>query len=202
MDSVDLANKMLGPLGGNLNNPEQYPEHRKMHMNSRPVEGGHTLHQFIDTAMMGVKNEQPWHRMAAYMLLAGRTNSEIALAADVVPGTVSVLRAQRWFQELLATLANESGAELHGLLQAEAQDALNRIVDLAQNAESERVRLAANIQLLEQAHGKAVQKIISHNTSRTYSSPEEETAALLQELDTLRSRNVKTIPSLPCPNPS
>jgi hypothetical protein len=46
--------------------------------------------------------------MAAYMLNAGRTNSEIAIAAGVKAGEVGVLRQQRWFQELCATIADST----------------------------------------------------------------------------------------------
>lgn len=200
MNSVDLANKvLLGPRGGNLQNPKQVPERRQHPLNAVRVEGGAGLHRFEDVAEMGLKNEQPWHRMAAYMLLAGRTNSEIAMAADVCAQQICVLRAQRWFQELLAVLANEQGAELHGLLQSEAQDALNRIVDLAQNADSERVRLTANIQILEQAHGKAVQKIVSSVSHTTHANPQDEMVALQEELRVLRERNQPIQPLLPCP---
>ena len=124
----------VGPYGGDLTAPVRMPERRNARFNGGvDVNGAPGLHRFekaTDVVKMGLKNEQPWHRMAAYMLLAGRTNSEIAMAANVHSPEVSTLRAQRWFQDLMATLANEAGADIAGLLSSEAQNSLNMMVDI------------------------------------------------------------------------
>lgn len=201
MESLDKALKVLqqestkpsnsvGPRGGNLDNPDQHPEWRKKEFNGS-IEVG--LHRFIDEtdcANGGLKNEQPWHRMAAFMLIAGRTNSEIALAAGVKPGEVGLLKQQRWFQELCATIANEEGEEVLGLLSSEAVASIQKLVTLREFAEAESIQFAAARTLLEQAHGKPVQKVISDVTSRRAQSPQEEMEQLQSELAALQNRNV------------
>jgi len=176
----------VGPCGGNLQNPATHPEWR-----TKSFEGSisHGLHRFVqseDKAYTGLKDEQPWHRMAAYMLNAGRTNSEIAMAAGVRPQEVGVLRQQRWFQELCATIANNDGEEILGALKAEALESINKLSSLRDFAESEAVQLSAARTLLEQAHGKPLQKIVSDVTSRRASSPREEFDQLTKELADLR----------------
>jgi hypothetical protein len=199
MKSIDEALKLLqrdstkpsnevGPRGGNLSNPAQHPEWRKSEFNGSIEKG---LHRFVDPedkATGGQKNEQVWHRMAAFMLVAGRTNSEIAMAAGVTPGEISLLKQQRWFQELCATIANEEGEEVLGYLSSEAVASISKLVDLRDLAESESIQLAAARTLLEQAHGKPVQKVISDVTSRRGMSPQEEMEQLQNELAALRNR--------------
>ena len=180
---------VTGPHGGNLHNPDQHPERRK-----EPFNGSisHGLHRFVkenDVAAAGLMNEKPWHRMAAYMLNAGRTNSEIAMAAGVAPGEVSILKSQRWFQELCATIANNDGEEILGALKAETIASINRLAQLRDYAESEAVQATCARTLLEQAHGKPLQKIISDVTSRRATSPREEMEQLQNELAALRNSN-------------
>jgi hypothetical protein len=111
------------------------------------------------------------------------------MAAGVTPGTVSVLRGQRWFQELQATLANVAGEEVLGAIKSYALEAVEGIHDIATNAESDRVRLSAYQLLLEQANGKAIQKTVSEISHSVNRSPSEEMQELQNELVALRSRN-------------
>lgn len=191
------AAPVLGPRGGKTDVHAMRPEYRNASLNAPMVDGFPMLHkgprptreEAITTATVGKCDEQPWHRMAAFMLLAGRTNSEIAAAASVGPATVSHLRAQRWFQELLAVLANETGADIVGLLQSEAAASLETLVSLRDTGESERVRLAAALALFEHANGKPVQKVISHSSHSVHATPQDEMDAIQQELAVLRDRN-------------
>jgi hypothetical protein len=177
-----------GPKGGLIDNPVYHPEARRSHFNS--PHGLDALHRFEknDTTRQGIQNEQPWHRMAAFMLNAGRTNSEIALAAGKDVGAVSQLRSNRWFQELCATIANNVGEELVGLIQSEAQESIETIVSLRDGSESDRIRLTAAITLLEHAHGKPTQKVVTDITHRRGLSPEEERRQLEDELNNIRGR--------------
>src|SRR5262249_33670998 len=107
----------LGPRGGNLEAAGSQPEARRSPLNANidPYSGLPQLHRkngFTDTAVVGRKNEQPWHRLMAFMMLANRTDSEIAMAADVSIETVRQVKANRWFQELLSTLANNQGEDV------------------------------------------------------------------------------------------
>jgi hypothetical protein len=185
----------VGPRGGDLLNPNlAHPEARNAPLNTRAVEGGLALHRFVDTAAQGLLNEQAWHRMAAYMLLAGRTNSEIALAANVTVSAVSCIRAQRWFQDLQVTIANESGEATLGLLHSEVLESIETIVRIRDNPDSGvRARLTAATTLLEHAHGKPIQKIVSNISHSVAKSPADEMAEIQQELAALRARESQTI---------
>lgn len=193
--SVNLAMQELGvgPRGGDLTKPKDCPDRRHAVLNASvdPATGQPQLHRFsqVDVASMGLKNEQPWHRMAAYMLVCGRTNSEIAGAAKVTPQTICTLRAQRWFQDLLATISNESGQDIQGALQSHVHDAINNIAAIANDPNlPARVVLTANIALLEHAHGKPTQKIVSTSTV-SHLDAKEEFAQIEDELRILRARN-------------
>lgn len=186
---------LTGPQGGNLNHPHQAPEARRSPLNATidvttGLPGLHRMEGFQDTAIQGRKNEQPWHRLAAYMILARRTNTEIAMAAGVDPGTVCNLRAQRWFQELLATLANHDGEEIKASIKSEALASLQKIVEIRDNPEvSARVQLAAAQSLLEHAEGKPTQKILSVSATTTFSNEKDELAAIQAELRAIRNQN-------------
>ncbi len=190
MNPLDVL-KGIGPRGGDLDNPDIFPVRRRMPLQTEPLPDGNLgLHRFSkeDTATFGIKNEQPWHRMAAYMLNAGRTNSEIALAASVDPTTVSHLRSQRWFQELCATIANTEGEEILGLIRSETAASIETIVEIRDNPDAgARARLSAAQVLLEHAHGKPIQKIVSNISHSRYTSPKDEMRAIEEELAAMRS---------------
>lgn len=173
-------------------NPNAPVEWRQAHLNAQPdpVTGLPQLHRFQDTAAQPRKNEQPWHRMAATMLLAGCDNEQIARAANVHPATVSAIRAQRWFQELLATLANTQIQPVLGLLAAEAVASVQKLVELRDGAESERVQLAAAVSLLEHHKGKAHVTISQDiHTSKSHQDPLQEYEEIQQDLAALRQQN-------------
>lgn len=188
---VELAEK-VGIKGGNLQNPAQYPERRNAPHSGEVLENGvigfHDSRDH-DTATMGVRREKPWHRMAAIMLNKGFTNKEIADMAGVEVNMVSILRAQRWFNELCVRLAHDAGEAIAGRLENEAFQALENISTIA-NADvkevGSRTKLAANIALLEHATGKPVQKILSVNAHTSYASAQDEMAAIQSELAEIR----------------
>lgn len=199
--SLDLAAKVLGvdlmgygPRGGLLSRPSGLddPKWRVEPFHPNIMENGELgLHRFskpCDTANPGKKNEQSWHRMAAHMLVAGNTNKEIASAAGVCEATISGLRAQRWFQDLCATIANGTGKEILGALKSEALASVEKLVELRSGAESERVQLSAAIAILEHSEGKPVQKILSASVHQSL-APKEEFAELQRELEMLRNRS-------------
>lgn len=184
---------MIGPQGGDVDNLMYRPERRRASLNAEidPNSGMPMLHRSKesgDSCAMGLKNAQPWHQMAAHMLVAGRTNQQIADAAGVHPMTVSTLRAQHWFQELVAIIANKTGEGITSLLAAEAVASIEEIVDLRNSAESERVRLAAATFIVEQVNGKATQKVEAHQT-HSFVNPDEERQQIENELRALRGQN-------------
>jgi hypothetical protein len=190
-ETLEVNIPKVGPRGGNLQNPNQHPEWRTASLQAETLpSGGQSLHRFEkhDTASAGHKNEQVWHRMAALMLLSGRTNSEIAMAAGKTVQTVSDLRTQRWFQELQATLANEAGQDVLGSLKSYALEAVEGIHEIAVSAEKESTRLNAYRTLLEHATGKPIQKTVSEISHSVSRSPSEEMQELQAELAALRNR--------------
>lgn len=175
-----------GPLGGNLENPDQYPERRRAPFTAPMLENGAPGLHRPDSAYRGILNEQPWHRMVAHMVLNRIPNKKIAEYAEVTESYISILRGQYWFQELLAVLANEQGEGLTALISSQAVSAFQRIVTLAETSESERIALAANQLILEHAHGKPVQRVVSNISHSVSRSPADEMAEIQQELDAIR----------------
>lgn len=205
---VELAEKLLGPQGGDLNNPKQHPERRNSphcsHVDEEGIIGFHDPREH-DVAMMGIQKEKPWHRMAAIMLNRGFTNKEIAEMAQVQPNAVSQLRAQRWFNELCVRLATDVGEALNGRLEAEAFSSLENISTIANSDAKEvgyRTKLAANLALLEHATGKPVQKILSVNAHTSYSSAQAEMEAIQSELAEIRRAKEGTTGPKATPSPA
>lgn len=177
-----------GPRGGEKDRPELLPDRRNSELNGEVLPDGLPgLHRFekADASYVGLKNEQFWHRMAAWMLISGHTNQEIANAAGVDVQAVKTLRAQRWFHQLCAILANESGADVTGMIQSEMADSVNKLIELRDFAESERVQLAATQVLIEQGRGKPTQHVVSDVRHSTL-DPNQERQELLDELHAIR----------------
>lgn len=194
---VEEGQNGLGPRGGVLN--QHKPAWRNAKFNGTALADGsigqHRFDKGHDSVMWGRKNEQPWHTMAAYMLNAGLTNSEIAMAAGVTAMTVSQLRGQKWFQEKCAMIANRDGEELVGALKSYALEAIEAIHEIATDDREDsegrplvnaRTKLAAHLSLLEHAHGKPVQKVVSDISHRVAASPTEEMEAIQSELSAIR----------------
>lgn len=185
-----LGGSGLGPQGGNLNATIN-PEGRRSPLNAKlnPATGLPGLHrkEFVDTCAPGRNNEPAWARMAVFMLLQGRTNSEIGLAAGVHPGTVSQMRAQRWFQELLATIANEDGEAGLALLRSENLASIQKIVDLRDGAENQKVQLSAAQFIVEQVQGKAIQRNMNVNATTSFDTPDAEMRNIQEQLAALRA---------------
>lgn len=204
MGSVNMAMQALnlgggekrGPQGGNLANPAQHPERRNAPLQARVIgENVIGLHDSRgnDSAVAGLQKEQPWHRMAAHMLNRGFSNIEVADAADVSKEAVSVLRANRWFNELCATLAENKDATIRARLNGYALEAVEAIHDLATDVATDvdgkpivspRTKLTAFTTLLEHSQGKPTQKVLSVTASTTFSSEREEYDAIMRELQT------------------
>jgi len=191
-----------GPAGGKLEIDTARARRADLNAEVDPETGLPRLHRgpgkevaFTDTATVGRLNEQPWYRMAAFMLLHNCSLDEIASAANVHPSTVRQLKAQRWFTQLLATLANEAGQDITALFNSEAAASVQKLVDLRDTAESERVQLAAALALVEHARGKPTQYIKSEVTTRT-KSPAEELRDIEEELRSLREKNSMTVPAV------
>lgn len=189
-----------GPRGGNLDDPRFHPENRNRALDAPVIESGGEriigLHdpRAQDTTRAGIEREQPWHRMAAHMLNRGFTNMEVADAAGKSKEQVSILRAQRWFNELCAELAESKEKVIRARLDSYALESVEAIHEIAVNEEcdsdgkplvSARVRLAAHTTLLEHSQGRPTQKVLSVSATTQFSSEREEYASVLEELKSL-----------------
>lgn len=142
-----------------------------------------TLHDERPTSVH-IQKEQPWHRPLAYMLMQGKSNTECAAQFNVTPQTISNVRGQKWFQSIIAELAAIHGGDsISGLLQNAAFTALETLVDLSQNAESESVRARSAGELLNQylKNKPAPEPPKSEN-------PQQELEQLKAEADRLREK--------------
>lgn len=200
MGSVNLAMDALsGPRGGDLD------KHGSVHRNApldAPIVTTKDGDRIIgmhdpreqDTARQGVIAEKGWHRMAAYMLNAGFTNIQVADAAEKSPEMVSILRAQRWFNELCVELARDENVVIKSRLSSYALEAVEAIHAIATDTRVDddgkplvapRVSLDAHRTLLEHSQGKPTQKVLSVSATTSFSSEKEEYESILQELQGL-----------------
>src|SRR5690606_27720913 len=141
---------LRGPRGGNLDTrTKEY--RRRSHDGQVLPDGQIELHGWRDVACFGQEKEQPWHRMAAYMMLEGKTNKRIAEVVQCHEQTISILRSQRWFRELLARMAAKEHAPILSRLREEAAASLDTLIELRDGSESDRVRLAAATTIFEHA---------------------------------------------------
>lgn len=184
LESLGLA-PLRGPRGGDLQ--DRTMEHRNSPFQADVEDGVRLLHRFekpTDVAVCGTKDEQPWHRLAAYLMVEGKTVPEVAKAAGVAESTVYKLKANRWFQQLLASIAQEMGQTITEKTHAEAAASLAVLVQLRDNAESERVKLAAATTIYEHSQGKPVQKVFS--VTQRIEDPQTEMQRLLSELESVK----------------
>lgn len=172
----------LGPRGGNLDVPRQKPQARQGQLND--VETG--LHKFKDTAVHGYENEKPWHNLAAALLVQGKSNQQVAVLAGVTEGCIAQLKLNRWFQERMAQQALEISGSVLDRMKAEADASLDQLIRIRDLSDNERVVVDVSKYIIDQAHGKAVQKILSISASTSYSSEQEEFDAIQSQLDALR----------------
>lgn len=199
MSSPESFKVLTGPRGGDLNRAVQEPERRRAEFRGETLdENVLGLHRFEDSSNQGLKNEQPWHRMAAMLMLAGKSNKEIAELADCHVQGISILRGQRWFQELLAHLAAQTNKAAMGLLQGEAVASVEMIVAMRDDIDApKRVRLSAAQTILEHACGKPTQRVLSITAHTSYASASEEMADIQQQLEALRQAESGETSSLP-----
>ncbi len=116
---------------------------------------------FQDSASYATyKREKPEHRLMLWYRLNGHNVKETALAMGYTPQSVSQVCKQPWFREAFCRLSSEAGKDaVQTFLEGEVLPAVQRVVDLAHNGETDAVKLAANRELLDRFLGKATVKI-------------------------------------------
>lgn len=137
-----------------------------------------------------VKNEKPWHRSYAYMLLNGHTIKDCAEHFQLTPHHLAQVKKQEWFKRLTADLAAAHFEDdVAGLLKGAAIEAVTTMVELSQTAESESVRQAASNNLLE--------KYLKNKPPPAPDVPDDpvqEAAMLDAEIDMLEEQEGRTKP--------
>ncbi len=136
-----------------------------------------------------VTQEQPWHRIAAYLFSTGCTScKQVAeLIGDINEKTVRNLLHQPWFQERVTKLLAENGGkDIMQLLRAEQFNSMIVMMDIRDDVKAPQA-VRANIckDILDRTLGKPVQRIET-SESPTSSDPVGEAKRLREELE--RSR--------------
>lgn len=136
--------------------------------------------------------EKPWHRPAMTMFSLGATVREVAKAFDKSEPTVSNALRQPWFQDQLVTIMEAEGKDIMTLFRAEAFNSLVTLVETRDNDKvSPAVRVSCARDILDRAHGKALQRIESSSTV-TSLNPVAEVAAIERENQHLLSQTNET----------
>jgi len=83
-----------------------------------------------------ILKEKPWHRIAAYCVACGASDSQIAKVIGHGRQAVWELRQQPWFQERVASILHEHGGEVARRMLEEAGPlAVQKLVELMQSGD-------------------------------------------------------------------
>lgn len=112
-----------------------------------------------------VRTEKPEHRLMLWYRLQGYNVKETAILTGYQYNQVAKVCKQTWFISAFVKLAAEMGKDsVQTFLEGEVLPALQRTIDLAQNAEGENTRLAANKEILDRFLGKSTVKVESKSS--------------------------------------
>ena len=140
-------------------------------------------------ATQEIQTEKAWHRAAMYMLAAGQSQKDVAVALDKTPQAVSIVYRQAWFQEKLAEVINDAGGdELTQLLKGAAKDCIIRLIDIRDDDDTPKaVVLGTCKELLDRHLGKAPQHV-DFTQNKPVGDIHEQMAETERQLNELRKR--------------
>lgn len=105
------------------------------------------------------KHEKPEHRLILWARLQGHNVKETAALTGYTPQSVSQICRQPWFIEAFCVMSSAMGKDaFQTFIEGQVLPAAQRLVDLAENGETEQVKLAANREILDRFLGKPVAK--------------------------------------------
>jgi hypothetical protein len=111
-------------------------------------------------AYQSYKKEKFEHRLMLWYRLQGHSVKETAALLGYTPQSVSQVSKQPWFIEAFCRMAKEHGTSaIQTMIEGAVIPAFQRLEDLAQNADSDAVKLAANKELIDRFLGKTVAKV-------------------------------------------
>lgn len=132
--------------------------------------------------------EQPWHRNAAYMWASGKYSLKaISVACDTSYDSVKALARNPWFQETVALIQKENGADdIMAQFQSECQNSLVTLIEIRDDKQAPAsVRRASAIDILHQVLGKPTQRV-EMETAVTSDDPVAEAERLERQNALLR----------------
>lgn len=134
----------------------------------------------LDKDLAELVKDRPWIRQAGWLYAKGFSREEIAEACDTNPRAISLILGTPGFRKLVSEYMVAAGGSQMGVqrqITRAAMEAFMNIVALAERAQSEQVRLKANIDILDRALGKAPQ-IVRQDETPKESDPLEEAKRL------------------------
>lgn len=133
------------------------------------------------------KFEQDWHRVAAYMLAAGRSPQEVACACDKGVDSVYAVQRNEWFQQTVLQIQREHGLDdLMAMFRGEVFNSFNTLVEIRDSKQAPfAVRRASAMDILERVMGKPQQNVVVDTTVRS-ADPVAEAEQLEKEVALLR----------------
>ena len=107
-----------------------------------------------------LKEEQPYHREAAYLFAAGWDTREVADAMKVTTHTVRLWLREPWFQERVTQLQAERGQDITALFAAEAFATLGVMLEMRDDKKTPAtVKAGICRDILDRAMGKPTQYV-------------------------------------------
>lgn len=150
------------------------------------------------------KFEKAWQRAAAYMLAAGRSQKEVAIACEVTEETVRRVYRNAWFQETVLEIQKENGAQdIMDMFRGECLNSLSKLVELRDAGTTPAsVKAQVSFGILYQVLGKPTQRIETKDVP-TSEDPVAEVARLEKENALLQQgMGAAAFPNLDQPGPS
>lgn len=107
-----------------------------------------------------ILHEKPEHRAILLLKMQLMTNKEVSEKTGYSQPWISQVCRQPWFRQRLLSMLHAEGLDpIQAILKPAAEDSIFRVMDLAENAASETVKLAANREILDRYLGKSVTKV-------------------------------------------
>jgi len=128
------------------------------------------------------KHEKLEDRLVILSKAAGYTNIEIAEQLGISPVTVSYILKQPYAEaQVLEEIEGLGRDKVVAVLQGNAYECAKRIIEIAESAENEQVRLKANESVLNRILGMPTQRVDMHTTKHLEELSDAELAAIVSK---------------------
>ena len=118
-----------------------------------PVDAANLPFRHARKARIGLIEEKPWHRQAAFMVLSGMNHKEISVRLSKSLASVSIALQQPWVKELLAQESARTGrSEIDEFLNKEVGPSLEKLRELRDDSNiSADVQRKAAVEILNRS---------------------------------------------------